>query len=138
MLKQFHQNFEQVCCCHHFWFSLPIARMKFLVSLGEYDGMVDSFHTTFLAPILCWTSITSHCVASMIRGFKGSFPTSWTYFSFCFFVGFVIGWCITYYNRFLRIFVITLNNYWKQSILGKFVALFLRKIPNWLYPIVRN
>lgn len=51
--KPISSNFEHVCCCYHFWFSLPIARMKFLVSLGEYDGMVDSFHTTFLAPILC-------------------------------------------------------------------------------------
>jgi hypothetical protein len=36
MLKQLHQNFEQVHnCCHHCEYSLPFVGMKFVKSHGE-------------------------------------------------------------------------------------------------------
>jgi hypothetical protein len=36
MLRQLHQNFEQVhYCCHHSEYSLPFVGMKFVMSHGE-------------------------------------------------------------------------------------------------------
>jgi hypothetical protein len=36
MLRQLHQNFEQVhYCCHHCEYSLPFVGMKFVMSHGE-------------------------------------------------------------------------------------------------------
>jgi hypothetical protein len=81
----------------------------------------------------CWMSASACCVASMIGAFIGSFPICYIYYLSYICANFVIDWCTTWFNSFLK-----LLTFLKSIGSKKVFALFFNINLDWLCLIVIN